>query len=223
MRRPEALFFDVNETLLDLGGLRAVFGDILGTTEPVGEWFARLLHGSLVANHLGAHRPFDVLATEALFNLVQRRGLEATHQQLATVVAGMKTLAAHGEVEEALGRLQSAGFRMAALTNNSPEVLDAQLTHAGIAGYFERRITVEEVGLFKPAPEVYFHAAAAMEVEVPGSMMIAAHDWDVAGAMKVGMRGAFLARSGATWGLPGPQPEVIVADLATLARILEGR
>jgi len=41
--------FDVNETLLDLGSLREPFVWALGDATSLGEWFARLLRGSLVA------------------------------------------------------------------------------------------------------------------------------------------------------------------------------
>jgi len=49
MERARILIFDVNETLLDLAGLRSVFADALGGGERLAEWFFRLLHGSLVA------------------------------------------------------------------------------------------------------------------------------------------------------------------------------
>jgi 2-haloacid dehalogenase len=58
MDRPELLVFDVNETLLDLATLHPAFVDALGSADAMGEWFARLLHGSLVANHSGRYRPF---------------------------------------------------------------------------------------------------------------------------------------------------------------------
>jgi 2-haloacid dehalogenase len=54
--KPELLVFDVNETLLDMSPLRIDFEDVFGDAEALGEWFARLLHGSLVSNQLGEYR-----------------------------------------------------------------------------------------------------------------------------------------------------------------------
>ena len=59
--RPELLVFDVNETLLDMSPLRIDFEDVFGTGDAMGEWFARLLHGSLVANELEDYRAFGVI------------------------------------------------------------------------------------------------------------------------------------------------------------------
>ncbi|MGH8912377.1 MAG: haloacid dehalogenase type II, partial [Acidimicrobiia bacterium] len=61
--RPGIIVFDVNETLLDLAALRPRFEAALGTIEPMGEWFARMLHGSLVANHTLRYRPFGQIGT----------------------------------------------------------------------------------------------------------------------------------------------------------------
>jgi 2-haloacid dehalogenase len=48
-------------------------------------------------------------------------------------------------------------------------------------------------------------------------MLIASHDWDVAGAMKAGAQGAFLGRPGSLWSLPSPRPEVVGSDLRQIA------
>ena len=220
MTRPRVLFFDINETLLDLSALRPGFVEIFGSAEMMGEWFARLLHASLVSNHLGNYRPFDLLGVEALLSLAQRRHITLDAKDAVRVVGGMQALPPHPEVPEALTGLVDAGFRLAALTNNSPEVLAAQLEHADLTSLFEKLLSVEGVRRFKPAPEVYVYGATMMEVEVDQALLIASHDWDVAGARSVGMGGAFLARPAAIWGLPDDPPEIVAPDLTTLAALL---
>jgi 2-haloacid dehalogenase len=51
--------------------------------------------------------------------------------------------------------------------------------------------------------------------------LIAAHGWDIAGALAAGCRAAFVARPGAALYPDGPQPDVIAPDLARLADALE--
>jgi len=58
MSRPAFLAFDVNETLLSLAPIKAKFEEAFGIGAPLGEWFSRMLHGSLVANHVGDYRSF---------------------------------------------------------------------------------------------------------------------------------------------------------------------
>ena len=83
-------------------------------------------------------------------------------------------------------------------------------------------ISVEEVGRFKPDPATYRHAAQVMDVSVSESMLVAAHDWDVTGAMKAGAQGAYVQRSGSFWSLPKPMPSVVGKDLEEIADQLAG-
>lgn len=217
MTHPRTLIFDVNETLLDLRGLRAGFEELFGSTEPMGEWFARMLHGSLVANHTNRYRPFGLIGTEALVTLAVRRGVTVDLDRAVAIVAGMRSMPAHPDVVPALERLRAAGRRLVALTNGSTETVADQLANAGIARYFERAMSVDAVRQFKPAPAVYLHATAVLGVEVDQAMMVAAHDWDLIGARSVGMPGAFVARPGAVWGMPDDPPDLVGSDLGEIA------
>lgn len=220
--KPALILFDVNETLLDLKALAPEFAARFGSADAMGEWFARMLHGSLVANHVRRYRPFGLIGIEALVVTAQRRGVALDPDDAVTLVAEMRRLPPHPDVPGALERLRSAGFPMATLTNGDPETAAEQLAHAGIDGFFERKLSVESVERFKPAPEPYLHAGAILGVEIDRMLMVAAHDWDIAGARSVGMPGAYLARPGAVWGLPDPPPELVAPDLGALAELLIG-
>ncbi len=108
------------------------------------------------------------------------------------------------------------------LTNGSTKAANAQIENAGLHPFVRRVISVEEVGKFKPAPEPYRHAAAVMGVEVSQMMLVAAHDWDCAGAVAAGAQTAFVRRPGAVWSLPSEPPRLVVDDIADLADSLVG-
>ena len=214
------LVFDVNETLLDLSSLASGFKTIFGDTRSMGEWFARMLHGTLVANHLDAYRPFGVIGVEALMIVAEKRGVSIGEPQAADIVAAMAELPVHPDVIPALERLVDAGYRTATLTNGSTKMANAQIENAGIHVFLQRIISVEEVGRFKPDPLPYRHAAEVMDVTIDQTMLIAAHDWDVAGALSAGAQAAFLSRPGAVWSIPDPQPEIVAPDLGGIADAL---
>jgi len=218
--RPEVIVFDVNETLLDLRGLRPVFTEHLGSTDAMGEWFARLLHGSLVANATGRYRSFGTIGIEALLIVAEKRGIDLTADGAEAVVSEMRRLAPHADVVAGLEVLRSAGYRMVTLTNGSEDAVVAQVTNAGISGFFEANLSVDMVERFKPAPEVYLLAAARLGVEIDQMLMVAAHDWDILGARSVGCPGAYLSRPGAVWSLPDPLPTITGPDLIAVANRL---
>jgi 2-haloacid dehalogenase len=217
MGGPSLIAFDVNETLLSLDPVRQSLERVFGSDPPVGEWFARMLHGSLVANTLDAYRPFGDLGAEALINLAARRGMLLRAEDAIEALAPMASLPPHPDVIEGMTRLAEAGFRMVALTNSSSEVANAQIENAGLAGLLDRVISVDEVAKFKPDPAPYLHAATVMGVEIGEMLLVAAHDWDCAGAMAAGAEAVFVKRPGVLWGLPTPPPDKQVPDLVTLA------
>ena len=220
MSRPALLAFDVNETLLSLAPIKVRFEEAFGIGAPVGEWFSRMLHGSLVANHVGDYRSFAEIGIESLLTVSKKRGLAMRGEDAGSIVSAMTSLPPHPEVHEALQRLFDADFAMVALTNGSTSAANDQMENAGLHTFLRRVISVEEVGRFKPAPEPYQHAADVMGVELADMMLVAAHDWDCAGAVAAGARSAFVQRSGVVWSLPGEPPELVVDDIAGLADAL---
>ncbi len=214
---PEVIVFDVNETLLDLRALRPGFEAALGTVEPMGEWFARMLHGSLVANHVGRYRSFGEIGTEALVALARKRGIDLDPDRAAEVVAGMRSLPPHPDVPPAMARLRDAGYRMVTLTNGSTDAVADQLANSGLDAFVERAMSVDMVERFKPAPEVYVTAAAKLDVSLDAMLMVAAHDWDIVGARSVGVPGAYIDRPSVKWGMPDPLPELVGPDLGAIA------
>ncbi len=213
MAKPRIVVFDVNETLLDLDSLKEGFASIFGTADLMGEWFARMLHGSLVSNHLRSYRSFGEIGIEALIMLGTKHGLHVSHDTAAETVDGMRTLTPHPEVVAAIGAMRESGYRTAALTNGSTDVMSDQLANAGLAELMDVVMSCDEVQRFKPAPEVYLHAAVRFGVEIDELMLVAAHDWDCAGAMSVGAPAAFVNRPGVSWSLPSKPPEVVTNDL----------
>ena len=132
----------------------------------------------------------------------------------------MTELPPHPEVKIGLLRLKEAGFRLVTLTNSAPDAAQAQLEYAGLRTLFERVFTVEAVRLFKPHHRTYESVAAELKVTTSDLRMVAAHGWDIAGAMAAGCAGAFVARTG-KWLYPlAPPPDIIGPDLGAVAEQL---
>src|SRR5438876_12423995 len=69
----------------------------------------------------------------------------------------------------------------------------------------------------KPAPEPYRAAARELGVEVGQVRLVAAHAWDVQGALRAGCGAAFVARPGAMWNPLLERPDIMGNDLAEVA------
>ncbi len=219
---PRVCVFDVNETLLDLGALDPSFERAFGDAAARREWFSQLLQSALVATVTGAYSDFGTIGSSALQMTAARRGVDLSDEDRQRILGGMRELPPHPEVAESLSRLRDAGLRLATLTNNTREVAEAQMESSGLRGYFEQILSADTVKRLKPAPEPYRMAAESLGVEVGGVRLVAAHAWDVAGALRAGCAAAFVARPGMVLDPLVERPDVVGADLRVVAdRILE--
>ena len=205
--------FDVNETLLDLGALDPHFERVFGDASVRQVWFGQFLTSWLTAMVTGMYREFGTIGGTALEMVAERQGVELSDEDKQQILGGIQELPPHPEVEESLGRLREAGLRLATLTNSTQRVADAQIDNSGLRGYFDQVLSADTVQRLKPAPEPYRMAADSLGVEVGQVRLVAAHAWDVAGAMQAGCRAAFVARPGMVLNPLFERPDVVGADL----------
>lgn len=210
----KVIAFDVNETLLDLGSLDAAFEDLFGSAAVRGQWFAQMLQLSFVGGLTGRYVDFTTAQHAALRMLAERHGRAITADRVTALVTRMRSLPAHPEVADALRRLHSAGPTVVALTNSPGPVAEAQLTNAGIRDHFDAAISADAVRHLKPAPEPYLAVARRFEVDVADVRLVAAHSWDVSGALAAGCKAAFVARPGMVLSPLDPTPDIVGADIA---------
>jgi 2-haloacid dehalogenase len=214
--------FDVNETLLDLGALDPHFERVFGDAGVRRAWFLQLLQSALVATVTGVYSNFGTIGAAALEMVAEREGVDLSEEEKQEILGGMRELPPHHEVAKSLERLREAGLRMATLTNSTQQVAEAQMENSGLRGYFEQILSADAVKRLKPAPEPYRMAADSLGVEIGQVRLVAAHSWDVAGALRAGCAAAFVARPGMVLDPLVERPDVIGVDLREFAdRILE--
>jgi 2-haloacid dehalogenase len=215
--RPKALVFDVNQTMLDLNSLRPHFARVFGDGKALDEWFSLLLHYSLVVTVADAYADFATVGRAVLEMLASTKGVKLSSEDATQILQGVLMMPAHPDVPESLKRLRAAGFRMVTLTNSSPSAVKAQLHNAGLTLYFDESISVDPVRRYKPDLEVYRSAAKQLGAQPGELLLIAAHPWDVFGAMKAGWQAAFVARNGITPFPLGPKPTINGPDMKAIA------
>ena len=207
--------FDVNETLLDLAALDPLFERVFGDASVRRLWFNQMLQSAFVATMTDAYVTFGESAAAALRMTEERQGAEVSEDDRQEILSGLRNLPPHLEVPEGLDRLLEAGFRLATLTNSTQEVAEAQIENAGLTDRFEQILSADTAKRLKPAPAPYRMAARALEIPERGMRLIAAHAWDVAGALRAGCASAFVARQ--PFDPLVERPDVVGADLAEVA------
>jgi 2-haloacid dehalogenase len=216
------LVFDVNETLLDMSALDPHFQRVFGDATVRVEWFQTMLQSAFLTTITGPYKPFGEHFRAALAITALRRDLRVSSDDERAILAGVRTLPAHPDVRPALERLRSAGYRLAALTNSTTEVEDAQLGNAKLDDLFEKALSADSGKRLKPAPEAYLNAARELGVSPAEVRMVAAHVWDVQGALRAGCAAAFVERPGVLWNPLLERPDIVGSNLEDIAeRVIE--
>jgi 2-haloacid dehalogenase len=215
--RRRVLVFDVNETLLDVGALAPRFERAFGDPRVGQEWFSNVVLYSQVAALAGPYAEFGTIARAALDMTAAAHEVSLAAEDRDGILRGLVSLPAHPDVRDGLDTLRRAAFRMVTLTNSAPAAVRQQLTSAGIADYFEESFSVDDVRTFKPAAEVYRLVATKLGVGVADLRLVAAHAWDVMGAMRAGYAAAFIERPGKALFPLAPRPDIVGRDLGEVA------
>lgn len=223
MPRPRVVVFDVNETLSDLSPLGSRFADVGAPQLAATVWFASLLRDGFALTAAGGTGRFSALAAGALRTVLSGAPLNRdVDDAIEHIMAGFRALAVHPDVPDGVRALTSRGFRLVTLSNGSAAVADTLLIAAGVRQEFERLLSVEQAGVWKPARAAYTYAAQSCDAGLSELLLVAVHPWDIDGAARAGMATAWLNRSS----LPYPdyftRPDVVVGSLRDLAGQLGG-
>lgn len=208
-RRPEVVAFDVNETLLDLAPVRAALVAAGQPESLLPTVFARTLLTGFAAAVTGSWCSFREACDDAL---AQESPLSADAR--TEVLDAFTELSPHPDVEPALRRLREAGVRVVTLSHGSPGVAEAGLQRGGITPLVEATMTSEAIRAWKPAREAYLWAAGRCGVAPERLALVASHGWDVLGAQRAGLTGAWFPRSERVYPSVYDTPHVRADDLA---------
>jgi 2-haloacid dehalogenase len=208
-RRPEVVAFDVNETLLDLAPVRAALVELGQPADLLGTVFARTLLTGFATAAAGTwcrfRDAFDAALTQAS---------DLSDRDRRLVADAFLELAPHPDVEPALRRLTAAGVRVVTLTHGSPGVAEAGLERGGVGALVERSLSSEVIRVWKPAREVYLWAAGVCDVAPERMALVAAHAWDVHGALRAGLSAAWFPRTERAYPAVYDPAALVAGDLA---------
>lgn len=222
-RPPKVVVFDVNETLSDMAPMARRFAEV-GAPGPLAPlWFTAVLRDGFALSAAGAPATFGQVARGVLRDLLAGASLSCDRDQaIEHVMSGFLELPVHGDVAEGVTALSEAGHRLVTLSNGSAHIAEQLLAAAGLRDRFERCLSVDDAGAWKPDRRAYAHASAVTGVAMDEMVLVAVHPWDTDGAARAGMRSAWLDRDGRAYPAHFTPPGIEVRTLGELAGRLAG-
>ncbi|MBI3527499.1 MAG: haloacid dehalogenase type II [Betaproteobacteria bacterium] len=216
-----ACVFDAYGTLFDFAsaaaGCRDALGDKAATLTAL--WRDKQLQYTWLRGLQGRHADFWQVTSDALDFTMESLGI-ADASLRSRLLDLYRTLKCFPEVPQVLEDLKQAGFVTAILSNGTPGMLADAVEGAGLGSLFDHVLSVEQVGVFKPHPDVYRLAVDTLGVGAAEIAFQSSNAWDAHAASAFGMRVVWCNRyAQRRERLPG-SPDREIRTLAELPALL---
>lgn len=206
--------FDVIGTLFALDRPRAALRDLGAPEHALELWISSTLRDYFAFSHAGGYRPLKEFLEAALSRLLGKLGVQAGEDQRAQVMGAMASLDPAPGAREAVQAFTDAGWQIIAVTNGGEDMTWRLLERAGLASRFTRVLSCDALGTSKPNERVYETARDEAHGEL---WLVAAHAWDTAGAIRAGLRTAWVSSLEGEYLEVYPRPDVSAAHLQEAA------
>ena len=210
----EALVFDAYGTLFDVHSVvRRCESLWPGKGAQLSQlWRAKQLEYTWQRSLMQRYAPFSTVTRAALAYACEALGLELTAERMEALMGEYLRLSPYPDVPTAIRQLVS---RKAILTNGSPDMIEPLVEHSGLK--FDAVLSVHELSVYKPAPEVYQLAVSRLQVEAKSIGFVSSNCWDALGAKSFGFTVYWINRLGAPVDRLGFTPDKTIKSLLDLA------
>ncbi|NBB97722.1 MAG: haloacid dehalogenase type II [Alphaproteobacteria bacterium] len=220
--------FDAYGTLFDVdAAARVAAGEPGGATladhwpRLSADWRRKQLEYTWLRSLAGAHVDFWQVTQDALDWALDAAGLQDAGLR-ARLLDLYRRLDPFPEVPEVLRDLQGQGVRLAILSNGSQAMLADAVASAGLDGVFDAVLSVDDVGIFKPAPVVYDMVGARFGTASADVLFVSSNGWDICSGAAYGFRTLWVNRAGAPMDRLHGAPDHMARDLRALPDLIGG-
>lgn len=196
------LTFDAFGTILDLGGSHtpglSAFAQSKRLAITGAELWAKWRYRQRIEQYQDnqfytGHFGYLDSSRRALLYVLRESKINFDSSDVNRLMAGWQELKPFPDALAGLGRLATK-YKLVVLSNGERDFL-AHLVKNRIGYDFAAVISAQDVGVFKPNPQVYRYAARLLGAEPGELLMVSSNSFDVVGARASGYRGAYVNRS----------------------------
>lgn len=216
----KALVFDAYGTLFDVHSVIRRCEQLWpGKGERISQlWRSKQLEYTWQRSLMRRYEPFSRVTHAALEYACEVLGAALGPTETDLLMRDYLELAAYPDVTAALEKLSA--FRLAILSNGSPDMLDPLVKNRSMERVFAAVISVDELKVYKPAPEVYALAVSKLRVDAEEIGFVSSNCWDAIGAKSFGFTTYWINRGGAPVDRLGFAPDRQLNSLGELPCVL---
>ena len=216
----DAVAFDIYGTLvnpLEMNEhLRRVAGENADRFSEL--WREKQIEYSFRRALMRRYEDFGTCTRQALLFTARTLDIDLTEEDQEKLIEEYQNLRAFPDVAPGIEKIKARGHATVAFSNGVEATVRVLLERAGVLPHLDSVISVDDVGTFKPNPDVYQYLASRLGRSVEEVWLVSSNPWDVIGAKSAGLKAAWIKRKpDAVFDPWGIEPDVVVDSLEQLA------
>ena len=132
-----------------------------------------------------------------------------------------KILSPFKEVSETLRVLKEKKFKLAILSNGTPQLLKNLVDSNNLNNFFDDIFSIEEVKIYKPDSKVYNLPIKKYKIEKNETAFLSSNTWDVSGGGNYGFQSIWVNRSNNFFDNLDYEPNNQIKDLSELVDLVK--
>ena len=220
MNNIKAIIFDAYGTLFDVNSAAEKCKNKIGDKweEFSNYWRTTQLEYTWLRSLMNRHKDFWKITEDSLNKSmnVYKINFEMKNELLNLY----KILSTFSEVPETLKSLKMMNFKLAILSNGTPELLNELVASNKLENIFDDIFSVESVGIYKPFHKVYDLPIQKYKIKKNEVTFLSSNTWDVSGAGNYGYNSIWVNRTKNTFDNLDYEPKFEIDNLKKLISIL---
>ena len=220
MNNIKAIIFDAYGTLFDVNSAAEKCKNKIGDKweDFSNYWRTTQLEYTWLRSLMNRHKDFWKITEDSLNKSmnVYKINFEMKNELLNLY----KILSTFSEVPETLKSLKMMNFKLAILSNGTPELLNELVASNKLENIFDDIFSVESVGIYKPFHKVYDLPIQKYKIKKYEVAFLSSNTWDVSGAGNYGYNSIWVNRTKNTFDNLDYVPKFEIDNLKKLISIL---
>ena len=216
MNNSKAIVFDAYGTLFDVNSAAEKSKDKIGNKWEnfANFWRTTQLEYTWLRSLMKKHKNFWQITEDSLEKSMETFQIDKSLRN--DLLSLYKELSPYPEVKNVLENLKKKSFKLAILSNGTPELLNHLVKSSDLENLFDDIFSVEEVKIYKPDPKVYDIPVNKYKVSKGEITFLSANTWDVSGAGNYGYNSIWVNRNNSVFDKLDYKPKNEVKNLKQL-------
>ncbi len=220
MMKTKVVVFDAYGTLFDVNSAAEKCKDKIGSKWEAfaNFWRTTQLEYTWLRSLMNRHKNFWDVTEDSLEKSMKVFNINKNMKN--ELLSLYKILSPYPEVRGVLEELKKRNFKLAILSNGTPDLLNELVENNKLNNLFDDLFSIEEVKIYKPDPKVYELPIKKYKIKSYEITFLSANTWDVSGGGNFGYNSIWVNRNKSIFDILDFQPKNEISNLTQLLDIV---